>query len=90
MFIFSLTNKVKLFIERKKVLSGFCILTGARICRSKRRRENEGESVMQEPSTTVIQGLNTKVKEGPSSTGTEALSYDNDQYIKKSKKHKTR
>ncbi|KAL6211031.1 hypothetical protein ACLB2K_016259 [Fragaria x ananassa] len=58
--------------------------------RSKRRRENEGESVMQQPSTTVIQGLNTKVKEGPSSTGTEALSFNNDQYMKKSKKHKTR
>ncbi|KAM5562911.1 hypothetical protein ABKV19_017875 [Rosa sericea] len=55
---------------------------------NKRRRENEGESVMQEPSTTVIQGLNTKVK--PSSIGTEAFSFNNDQYIKKSKKHKTR
>ncbi|XP_050365838.1 uncharacterized protein LOC126784415 isoform X2 [Argentina anserina] len=55
--------------------------------RSKRRRENEGESVMQEPCTT---GPNTKIKEGPGSTGMEAISFNSDQYIKKSKKHKTR
>lgn len=45
---------------------------------------------MKEPSTTVIQGHNTRVMQGPSSTGAETFSFNNDQYIKKSKKHKTR